>query len=137
MQKGVVPIFLRMSQITFVAILGTNIFLPILQKHTLGLCFGNVLVIIFWIYAFFSSLGYIKVIASQDEDGNIEYDTKVPILQVAGVRIVEFGYFMLRKRNIFLYKHFLILVGLDVAYLIFLLIDKGSYCYESCPGEEE
>lgn len=137
MKKGTVPVFLRLAQIIFVVLVIINFVLPLRSDHSAGFNVFNFIIIVLWVYALLSSLGFVKKIAKQDEDGIIEYDTTIPIAPVGIVRAIEFGYYMLLKHNVFLYKNFIILVILDITYLILLLIDKSSYCYESCPGEEE
>lgn len=137
MKKGTVPIFLRLAQIIFVVLVIINFVLPLRSDRSAGFNVFNFIIVILWVYALLSSLGFVKKIAKQDEDGVIEYDTTIPIAPVGIFRAVEFGYYMLFKHNVFLYKDFIILVILDITYLILLLIDKSSYCYESCPGEEE
>lgn len=132
-----VPIFLIMSEAVFFLIIVANVFLPLLQGKQSGLCIANLLVIGFWTYAFLGNIGIVKHIVSQDEDGNIEYDTIVPVIPVTIIRLVELGYFMLFKRINFEYKHFMILVILDVLFILFSYIYKGGYYYESRAEEDE
>ena len=136
MKKGAIPIFLRLAQVTFAVVMMFNTFLPILKHARIGLCLFNAAVMILWVYGMLNAHGVIKKIAAQDEDGNITYDTTVPLVQVAVVRVIEFAYFIWRKRQLLIYRNFIVLIVLDVLLVLFLLLDKGSYCYESCKEEE-
>ncbi len=136
-KRGDVPIFLIMSGAVFFLIIIANVFLPLLQGKHSGVCVANLVVLMFWIYTFLGNVGIVKHIVAQDEDGNIEYDTTVPVIQVTVVRLVEFGYFMLLKRINFEYKHFIALIVLDALYVLFSYIYKGGYYYESRAEEDE
>lgn len=137
MSKRPVPIFLILSTIVFVAVVACNVFLPLLQGRSSGVCIGNLIILGCWTYTLLGSFGIIKHIAVQDEDGNIEYDTTVPVIQVVILRLIELGYFMLFKRINFEYKHFIVLVVLDVVYVVLTYVYKGSYYYESRAEEDE
>ena len=53
------------------------------------------------------------------------------MVKLAVVRIAEAGYYALFRRDIINWRIYVILVGIDIIYVVFLLFDKGNYYYES------
>lgn len=134
MKTGTMQIFLILSKIIFFGLLIANAILPVVSTKQTGIGFWQIVISFIWTYGFLSSLGLIKKIVSQDEDGKIEYATTIPFLPVGVVRVLQFGWIIWRARSVFLPKNFIVLIALDVVYTVILLLDKSSYCYESVTG---
>lgn len=136
-RNNTLQIFLLFSKILILVEIFANLVLSVNTEKKLGLGIFSVLIVIFWLYGFLGSLGYLKKTVSEDEDGVIVFDTPIPIIQIGILRILQFGYFMWRKRTVFNYRVFIVLIAIDVVYLIALLLDKGSYYYMSISEEDK
>lgn len=126
-----VQIFLQLSKIVFVLIVVVNLILTVNTKHVFGFSLFNFIALLIWTYGFISSLGFIKTVASEEEDGSIIYETRLPFLWVAVVRLAQLGYYQFLSKADMNFIYFIILVVLDSLYTILLLIDKSSYYYIS------
>lgn len=134
-KKHPVQIFLQLSKIVFALLVVLNLFMTVNSKNVIGLNPFNLIDICIWVYGYLSSLGYFKSIVNEDEDGVIEYETKVPFLACGILRIIEGGYYWFFSSANLNIKYFIILVVTDLLYTILLLIDKSSYYYMSMEDE--
>lgn len=121
---------LKISKIFYLVIFICNVVFP-LKGKVLNISFFNLVIIILWTYALLSHLGYFLKQVSENEDGVIEYENSIPMVKLAVVRIAEAGYYALFRRDIINWRIYVILVGIDIIYVVFLLFDKGNYYYES------
>lgn len=91
--------------------------------------------ILIWTYGMLAHMGYFKYEVGRSEDGNIQYESKIPIVQIGVLRIMQVGYGLLKLKTTN-WVPITILIVCDAIYIIFLLMDKGRYYYESECEEE-
>lgn len=89
------------------------------------------IVLAIWLYALLAHLGYFKTEIGVSAVGNKQYEFKIPILPLGLARILEIGYFALFKNGSTNWYALLSLIVLDIIFVIFLILDKARYCYES------
>lgn len=106
-----------------------NLVFPLYQGQYFKFIPLQIILIVFWLYGLACHLGYFKVQTSL-EDGKRIYEPSIPIIQIAACRIIETTYFWFAKKGVVDWKIFIILVGMDVIYIIFILLDKATYYYE-------
>ena len=133
--KKSIPVFALISRIVFVVSAGLNLILSTRSDSMFGLSIWNVACLVVWTYAFLGSLGFIKFVVSEEEDGTIVYDTPFPIIQIGVLRVLQLGFMLWRHKSVFDYKVFIILVVVDALYAAFLLIDKSTNYYLSYGGD--
>lgn len=126
---------MRCSVFFFVCIAVLNVVLPILGKYLHPDVF-NLLVVAVWLYGFLSSLGYFKRPVVREEQ-RVEYETSVPIVQIGILRVIQVLYHIPLKHDGINTVVLIVLVCFDVAYVLLLLLDKGSYYYETVEREKQ
>lgn len=125
-------LFLHVSKIIFVILTAINIALPIVKTRAFIIIVCKIIIISVWGYACLSSLGYCKkVISEKDYAGRVRYETSVPFLPIAFLRIFEAFYLFVFRSGEVNWKNLAICIIADVVYLLLLLIDKSRYYYES------
>ena len=122
---------LKISKLIYTIILFCNIVLPWKRGIYVQLNIFNCIVITFWTYGVLSHLGYFLKPVSDDENGKVVYETNIPIVQVGFTRIAQVAYFFVFRRDIVDWRVIAGLIVLDVFYVIFMLLDKSGYYYES------
>ena len=135
-RKSNVRVFLLLIRIVYAFMMAANFLLPVTKGSGVIIHVLRMFHIVFWTYGMLGSHGYFKRIVSESEDGEIIYDTPVPIAQVGIVRSMEFLILFIFNRSVFLYKNFLCLLALDILFLVLLLLDKSSGYYVSVKEDE-
>ena len=135
-RKKVIPIFTIFVRVAFFVDVALNLILSDKTTDRFGLCFWNLVCCGIWFYAFLGSLGFIKTIASEDEDGTVIYATPFPVLPWGIIRMIEVGFMLLLRKSIFCIDNFVTVLIADCIFVVFLLLDKSAYYYVSYGGRK-
>lgn len=128
---------LRISKAIYVVLLLCNLALPLYRGEPMRFTLFQTIDVIIWLYGLLSQLGYFKEQIGEEINGKTLYENKVPFLQVGIIRIIEAAYLRLFKNDVVDWRVLAVLVGLDVFYAVFLLIDKARYVFESEASYED
>jgi len=82
-----------------------------------------------WFYATLCALGHFCIPANVIQGDMELYEARTPIMPLGFIRIVECGFHWVVNPKTFNWKLFLIVIGVDLFFLFFLLLDKSSYGY--------
>lgn len=126
----------RIATALFAVMMAINFIVPVLSTKTLNVNIFTILMCVCWTFTILSANGFFKKIVS-NIDGEIIYDTIIPIMPATLIRLVELGWFYLKHRSDFKIGVFLIDVILDVVFVVILLADKSNYYYMSVEEDED
>lgn len=120
---------LVLSKVIFIILLICNLALPLTGK-VMQLNLFQLILCGIWAYGLLSHLGYFKTQVSDGSDGIIRYEPNTPIIPIGLLRIAEFLFYFLIRKDIINWSIFLGLLIGDLVYLMFLLLDKANYVFE-------
>lgn len=135
--NGMLKFFLMLSKALFVVVALCNLMLPITAKSWCHPHITQVVLVLVWFYGFLCSLGYFNNSITKEQDGIVVREISVPIIQIGIFRICQIIFFLLRGSELD-WKMYFVCIGLDLFYLVLILVDKSNYYYISiAEGENE
>lgn len=121
----------KLSKILCLLIVACNLILPWKKGVFVQFNIFNIVAAILWVYALISQMGYFLVQVSEDENGHYTYENRIPIVQIVVDRVLEILFYLFFKKGVVDWRFIIALIAMDLIYMLFLLMDKSNYYYES------
>ena len=107
---------ITVMKIGFAIIALVNLFFPVYKDEVFQFSLFQIGAVGIWFFGMLGGMGYLN--------------QSIPIVQIGLLRIFEVMFYVILRLDRVNWWAFLIFIILDVAYLVFLLLDKANYSYE-------